>query len=594
MSDRYDEELFLGYLEGDLSLEKTLEFEKLLVEDARLRNLVAQLVIDRHRVRNLPKESAPPDLMDRVNANLERSMLLGAPGSEVAPASPFRFVKAGRYAALAALVALVAVISGGMWRMLNDDDVNKLTEQQIARQKAQGPRVAMNEPNRPSDDAAELRKSGSGAMADNKQTIPALEGAEAGKLEATGQLGTAMAKPDAPLKYDGDKDTAALERAPERMTPLVGTTAPPTEDTPLTPRTNTEATIEQLALGKSADADEFRAGEGTRGARLRGGTGGGGVGAAGGAAAAESMGRQVEASGTPPAAATNGVQPGSGGSAAPRIEEGYSTRTDALKADMAKQAERPGTPTPPEIPRQPDASAPPPAATPAPAPAAVQPGARVTEKLREEIAPAVADREVPTPGTGFGLKLAASDLNLEVTAPSAGSAELDLLLWAADNDVRIITNSDFEGTVKTVDAGDGTGLREVKVVSDKSKSQMVLVVKGRQIASLLSHLNRPKALTTAKLNQQVPTASLVSARRMAKDRLESAAAAGEAPTTQPAGQTAGEAERDAGAEREKMAEVAEPEFSSVPVPLDEVAKSIPDDAEVRLPVIIRQRERETK
>ena len=75
MADRYDEELFLGYIEGDLTPEQTREFEKQLVDDARLRNLVAQLVIDRHRLRNLPKEDAPPNLMDAVNQHLERTMI---------------------------------------------------------------------------------------------------------------------------------------------------------------------------------------------------------------------------------------------------------------------------------------------------------------------------------------------------------------------------------------------------------------------------------------------------------------------------------------------------------------------------------------
>ena len=50
--ETYDERLFLGFIEGDLSPEDTVVFEKQMLENPRLRNLVAQLVLDRHRVRD--------------------------------------------------------------------------------------------------------------------------------------------------------------------------------------------------------------------------------------------------------------------------------------------------------------------------------------------------------------------------------------------------------------------------------------------------------------------------------------------------------------------------------------------------------------
>ncbi|MCE9591224.1 MAG: hypothetical protein K8S99_11945 [Planctomycetes bacterium] len=112
MIDRYDEEEVLGFIEGELTHEQKVEFEKKLVDDPRLRNLVAHLVLDRHRLRHLPDEQAPPVVMDAVNQAVERHMLLGSTPGEppAAQAIRLRFTRWAAYGGIAAMIAVVATI----------------------------------------------------------------------------------------------------------------------------------------------------------------------------------------------------------------------------------------------------------------------------------------------------------------------------------------------------------------------------------------------------------------------------------------------------------------------------------------------------
>ncbi|MCX5659521.1 MAG: hypothetical protein NTW19_07330 [Planctomycetota bacterium] len=126
MAERYDEQMILGYLEGDLSPDQVASFEALLGQDARLRNLVAQLLLDRNALRKLPQTPAPPELLDRVNQSLERRMLLGSAQPEATTTAPAERYRITRLLAYAALLAFVCVGGALVIRTLIDPKLNNL------------------------------------------------------------------------------------------------------------------------------------------------------------------------------------------------------------------------------------------------------------------------------------------------------------------------------------------------------------------------------------------------------------------------------------------------------------------------------------
>lgn len=138
--DRYNEELFLGYLEGDLTPEQIAEFEKLLAEDARLRNLVAQLVLDRHRLRKLPDQEAPVEVMDAVDRAMERRMLLGATPKAETVQVGVRRLRTGRWLVYSGIAAMFVLVAGLIARTLLDQQIVNMAGDQ---QKQNGP-VAMH------------------------------------------------------------------------------------------------------------------------------------------------------------------------------------------------------------------------------------------------------------------------------------------------------------------------------------------------------------------------------------------------------------------------------------------------------------------
>ncbi|HEX7009496.1 MAG TPA: hypothetical protein VF184_05910 [Phycisphaeraceae bacterium] len=112
MSDRYDADTLLGYLEGDLPQEEQARFEALLAQDAQLRRLVSQLQEDRSILRSLPQEDPPAHLLEGVIHHLERRMLLG-PGADgldhadrLRQRRHFRLYKTLAYGGIAAVLLL--------------------------------------------------------------------------------------------------------------------------------------------------------------------------------------------------------------------------------------------------------------------------------------------------------------------------------------------------------------------------------------------------------------------------------------------------------------------------------------------------------
>ena len=130
MAERFDEELMLGYVEGDLTPAQREQFERRLIADPRLRDLLTQMRRDRTALRDLDPQAAPPQLVEHVNHQLERQMLLGDASAPTGrPRSP-RFT-AGRIVAYSAVAAMLAVCASivaitlqttqSLWTMPGDD-----------------------------------------------------------------------------------------------------------------------------------------------------------------------------------------------------------------------------------------------------------------------------------------------------------------------------------------------------------------------------------------------------------------------------------------------------------------------------------------
>lgn len=114
MTHQYDQELLLGYVEEALDNAQVAQFEATLNDDARLRNLVAQLVEDRKILRALPSVAAPTYVLDGISEQLERSLLLGL-GDGPSP----RTRRYGRIVSVACVIGFFAISAGIVFFILN-------------------------------------------------------------------------------------------------------------------------------------------------------------------------------------------------------------------------------------------------------------------------------------------------------------------------------------------------------------------------------------------------------------------------------------------------------------------------------------------
>ncbi len=113
MPDNYDENLILGYIEGDLSPQDARAFAETLRQDPALRRLVTQMSQDRAALRDLPEVEPPAGIMERVSEHLERSMLLDSRGNEPPASRPIHTNRLGRIVmgiAIAAMLVFAATV----------------------------------------------------------------------------------------------------------------------------------------------------------------------------------------------------------------------------------------------------------------------------------------------------------------------------------------------------------------------------------------------------------------------------------------------------------------------------------------------------
>jgi len=115
MTQRYDQDMILGYVEGELADDQRARFESLLEDDQELRQLVSQMKLDRQALRGLGVQPAPVGLIDQVIQTHERAALLGDPAApDPLPLSmPVHRWKLRRVLAYSA-VAAVLLLSFGL------------------------------------------------------------------------------------------------------------------------------------------------------------------------------------------------------------------------------------------------------------------------------------------------------------------------------------------------------------------------------------------------------------------------------------------------------------------------------------------------
>jgi hypothetical protein len=111
MTERYDQDIILGYVEGELTESQLAEFEAILADDHELRQLVSHLKHDRQALRGLGTQSAPVGLIDQVIQAHERAGLLGDPAApepmpRSMPVNRWKFRRVLSYGAVAAVLLL--------------------------------------------------------------------------------------------------------------------------------------------------------------------------------------------------------------------------------------------------------------------------------------------------------------------------------------------------------------------------------------------------------------------------------------------------------------------------------------------------------
>lgn len=97
-----------AYLEGELDESGRAEIEKHLQQNPAHRNLLAEVARTRDFVRALPRETAPADLCETLQGQLERSVLLG----DLSDEQEHRSMRIGRWQPMLAIAAMVVLAVG--------------------------------------------------------------------------------------------------------------------------------------------------------------------------------------------------------------------------------------------------------------------------------------------------------------------------------------------------------------------------------------------------------------------------------------------------------------------------------------------------
>lgn len=140
MLDRYDQELLLDYLEGELDADRSAQLDAMLAEDPQLAALLNEMANDRAALRSMPHAEAPADLVHDVTQAMERQMLLDEPVEDLGPiplsrgraatVETTRSISWGRVVGLTGLAASVALVAGML--VITFDDPLERTANELA------------------------------------------------------------------------------------------------------------------------------------------------------------------------------------------------------------------------------------------------------------------------------------------------------------------------------------------------------------------------------------------------------------------------------------------------------------------------------
>ena len=152
MTDQFDQDKVLSYIEQTMSDAERNSFEKEMAENDALRSLVEDLLSDKALLSSLPCEGPSIDLVEEVMQQQERNMLLGEPDQplsfdvdEPSPIGRINFTKVIGYTALAATLGLSATVvmltlpwDSNLWDMATESSVLK---QELAMLREEGNEV---------------------------------------------------------------------------------------------------------------------------------------------------------------------------------------------------------------------------------------------------------------------------------------------------------------------------------------------------------------------------------------------------------------------------------------------------------------------
>ncbi len=245
MDDRYDPNLILGYVEGELTAADRARVAAILADDPALGALVADLERDRAALRNAKPIEPPHDLADSAIAAIERQLLFedhtSPAASSAASSRRYRLVPLLTYGGIAAVLALTVTV---VFQSLRSDPSSTAT-------------VALSDAPKPGMSLAEATLEAQHKAAASGGSVN--ESADAVTHDAAGLVAESLAQADLDGIAAAD-DSALLAETTDALTPTPTDTLAMLETAPARQNASrADMAIPAASRGETfADAARFR------------------------------------------------------------------------------------------------------------------------------------------------------------------------------------------------------------------------------------------------------------------------------------------------------------------------------------------------